>query len=111
MSDTGFDLATASSVPLSVVETRSDGSTNAGVSPVWSSSDEAQITLTDHGDGTVTAVRVQAGPGSAVVTAVVTNPDGSTVSGTLTLTLGDATPPPPPPAAVTDVAIVPGTPS
>lgn len=110
MSDSTFDLGTFSQVPLSAVQTTADGTVVPGGPVTWASGDETVLTLEDNGDGTVTAIRAITGPGGVTVTATVTNADGSSASGTIALTLSDTTPPPPP-DVVTDVAIVPGTPS
>jgi hypothetical protein len=110
VSDQTFDLGTNTSVPLATIQSDSSGNILIpGEAVVWTSDDESVITLTDNGDGTVTAVRVSADGGSVSVHASVTNADGSVVEGTISLSLaaqgaGGGN-------GVADVTIVPGTPS
>jgi len=110
MSDGAFDLGTATSVPLSVTELDAAGAAiEPPVAPAWKSDDEMTLSLTDNGDGTVTAVRVSALGGTVTVHATVNNPDGSSATGSLAISLTPQAPPPV--AVVADVAIVPGTPT
>jgi hypothetical protein len=88
MADTTFDLGTNSQVPLSVIATDASGAIVPGATATFASSDDTVLTVTDNGDGTAVAVRASVAGGTAVVAAVVTNPDGTTASGTLTLTVG-----------------------
>lgn len=82
MSDTSFDLGTNTQVPLSTSSVDAAGNPVEGVGIVWESSDPSVVTLEDQGDGTVIAVRAVKSAGSV------------TGSG-----------------AISDVTIVPGTPS
>ena len=106
-----FDLGTFNQVPLSISATDANGNTVSGVLPVWTDDDPAgaTITLTDQADGSTIAVRVSTKSGTANITATVTNADGSTVSDTLTITIGDTGTGTP--GAVANVTIVPGQPS
>lgn len=109
VSDNTFDLGTFTQVPLSIIARNAAGDTVPGVTPVWTSDDESIVTIKDNSDGTVTAVRVITTAGSVTIRASVTNADGSSAEGTLTLTLADqgtGTD-----TIVTDVEIVPGEPS
>lgn len=105
MSDTTFDLGTFSQVPLTVVDKDAAGDVVPGVSAVLTSSDPTVLTLQDQADGTTLALRATKNAGTVTVSAVVTNADGTTATGTLTITLASAF------GDVTDVTIVPGTPS
>ena len=112
MSDVTFDLGTNTQVPISAVDTASDGSLIAGAKTVFSTPDSTVVTLSDQSDGSTVAIRVANTAGTVVVTGVVTNADGTTATGTLTLSLsGGTTPPPPYSSNVTNVELVPGTPS
>ncbi len=108
MADATFDLGTNTQVPLSTILTDDDGDLMTGVPTVFSVPDSTVVTLTDNGDGTATAVRVSKDAGSVVITATATNADGTTASGTLTLSLASQVPPV---EDVTGVEIVPGIPS
>ena len=108
MSADNFDLGTFTKIPLSIICTDAAGNLVTGVTPVDTSSDETVLTLQDYGAGNKVAVRVAATAGTATVTATVTNPDGTVVSGTLSLTLSAVVTPA---AGVANVRIVPGTPS
>jgi hypothetical protein len=85
--DSFFSLGTYNKVPLTVLASDTAGNVVTGVTPVVTSSDTTVLALETAIDGTVTAVRVAASAGSAVVTAVVTNSDGSVATGTLTVSL------------------------
>lgn len=103
-----FDLGTFDKVPLSFLGTDINGNLVPGVKPLVESSDPTVVTLSDNGDGTATAARVTADAGTVTITATVTNPDGSTASGEMTLSLGSKTAPP---TDVVDIEIVAGQPS
>lgn len=109
MSDTTFDLWTNTQVPLSVLATdANDALVEEVPMAVFTSSDDTTVTVHDNGDGTAVAVRVKVDAGSAVVSAKVTNADGTEATGTLTITLAAQTVPVP---NVVNVEIVPGIPS
>lgn len=103
MADTVFDLSTFSNLPL--VATDENGNPITSLTVTWSVPDATVVTLTDNGNGTATLVRSAAAGGTVVVTATVANADGTTASGTLTVTLSAVTP------SVTTLTIVPGSPS
>ena len=112
MSDTTFDLRTSTQVPISAIATDAVGSVVVGAKTVFSVPDSTVVTLSDQSDGSTVAIRVANTAGTVVVTGVVTNADGTTATGTLTLSLsGGTTPPPPYSSNVTNVELVPGTPS
>lgn len=108
MTDNSFDLGTFSQVPISAIDTDVDGNVVTGVTTVFSVPDSTVVTLQDQSDGTTVAVRATKDAGSVVITGTVTNADGTTASGTLTLSLSAIVPPVP---DVTNVELVPGTPS
>lgn len=109
VSDSTFDLGTFSQLPISVVDTDASGNLVQGApNAVFTASDATVVTLSDQPDGSTVAVRVSDSAGSVVITATVTNADGSSASGTLTLSLAAVVQPV---ANVTDVQLVPGTPS
>ena len=108
MTDTPFDLGTFSEVPISAIDTDTNGNVVTGVSTVFSAPDSTIVTLQDQSDGTTVAVRATKDAGSVVITGTVTNADGTTASGTLTLSLSATTPVV---SGVTSVELVPGTPS
>lgn len=108
MADTTFDLGVFSEVPISAVTTDADGDVLTGVPTVFSVPDSTVVTLQDQSDGTTVAVRATKDAGSVVITGTVTNADGTSASGTLTLTLSALVPPV---EDVTSVELVPGTPS
>ena len=111
MASATFDLGTNNQVPLTFVETDANGNlVTPGVAPVVTSSDETVAVIVDDGAGNKSAVRVAQTAGSVTVTATVTNPSGSVVSGTLALTLG-AVGGGTGPGEVADITIVPGIPS
>jgi hypothetical protein len=113
VSDTTYDLGANAQVPITVLASDAAGSPVTGVTPVVTSSDETVVTIGSAADGTTLAVRATQSSGTATVTATFTKSDGSTVAGTLSLTLA--------PAggtgggsgvdAITNVEIVPGIPS
>jgi hypothetical protein len=112
MSNDNFDLGAFNKVPLTVISTDAAGNLVSGATPVLTSSDETVITIQDDGAGNKVAVRVASTPGTATITATVTNADGTVVSGSLSLTLGAVGGAGTPPAGgVANVQIVPGTPS
>ena len=108
MSDTTFDLGTSNQVPITVVATDANGNVVPNVVSVFNESDSTVVTLQVQPDGSAIAVRVSASAGSVVISATVTNPDGSTATGTLTLSLAEQVPVVP---NVVNVEIVPGIPS
>lgn len=108
MSDTSFDLGTNSQVPLSTSSVDAAGNPVEGVGIVWSSSDPNVVTLEDQGDGTVIAVRAVKSAGSVSITATVTDANGNSATGSLNLTVADQGTGS---GAISDVTIVPGTPS
>src|ERR1035437_817825 len=108
MTDATFDLGTNAQVPISAIDTDASGSVVTGAKTVFSVPDSTVVTLQDQADGTTVAVRVANTSGSVVVTGTVTNADGTTATGTLTLSLGAQVPPV---TDVTSVELVPGTPS
>jgi hypothetical protein len=92
VSDLTNDLGTNSQLPLSIgnaVDSNGSPVDTTGVLPVWSSSDEGSLTLSDQADGSTLAVRAIKSAGSAVVTAVVTNADGSSATSTMTISFAD----------------------
>ena len=111
MSADNFDLGAFNKVPLTVISTDAAGNLVSGATPVLTSADETVITIQDDGAGNKVAVRVASTAGTATITATVTNADGSSVQGTLSLTLGAAGTGTPPAGGVANVQIVPGTPS
>jgi hypothetical protein len=105
MSDQTFDLGANSKVPLTAIGTDATGAVVPGAVAVFTSSDETILTLQTQADGSTIAARVAASAGSVTVSAKVTNPDGSTATGTLTVSLAAAGAPS---TNVTNVEIVPG---
>ena len=105
--DTTFNLANLKSVPLTTVASDANGTVVEGITPSMTVSDETIATLETAADGTVSLVRVAQTSGTVVVTATVTNADGSTATGTLTVSLDAVTTGA---LVVTDIEIVPGTP-
>jgi len=108
MNDTTFDLGTNAQVPISAIDTAADGSVVTGATTVFSVPDSTVVTLQDQSDGTTVAVRATKDAGSVVISGTVTNADGTTATGTLTLSLAAVVPPV---VDVTGVELVPGTPS
>ena len=103
-----FDLGQFTSVPLSTVATDANGN-QLTLPTVFSVDDTSLVAITDNGDGTAIASRVDAtSAGSVTISATVTNPDGSTVTGTLTFSLSAQSTPA---ANAVDVQIIPGQPS
>lgn len=108
VTDTTFDLGTNTSVPLSAIATDADGNV-LSLPTEYSVDDPSLVNLTDNGDGTAEAARASAdAAGSVKITAVVTNPDGSTITGTLSFSLSAQAAPP---ANAVNVEIVPGQPT
>ena len=108
MTDTPFDLGTFSEVPISAIDTDTNGNVVTGVPTVFSAPDNTVVTLQDQSDGTTVAVRATKDAGSVVITGTVTNADGTTASGTLTLSLSAVATVV---SGVTSVELVTGTPS
>ena len=108
MSDTPFDLSTYSQVPISSITTDVNGNLVTVVPTVFSAPDSTVVTLQEQSDGTTVATRVTKDASSVVITGTVTNADGTTASGTLTLSLSAVAPVV---SGVTSVELVPGTPS
>lgn len=104
MTDSTFDLGTNTSVPLTAVAT--DAAGNDATGPIVFSGD-GNVGITDNGDGTALATRNDAGATTATITATVTNPDGTTVTGTLTISIAAQVAPS---GNAVDVQIIPGTP-
>jgi VCBS repeat-containing protein len=92
VSDLSNDLGINSQLPLSIgnaVDSNGSPVDTTGVLPVWSSSDEGSLTLSDQADGSTLAVRAIKSAGSAVVTATITNADGSTATSTISISFAD----------------------
>lgn len=102
-----FDLGTLTSVPLTALASDASGNV-VTLSTSFAVDDPTVLTLTDHGDGTAVAVRARTDAGKATVTATVTNPDGSTITGTLEISIAAVGSPN---GNAVAVEIVPGTPS
>jgi hypothetical protein len=111
VSDATFDLGAFSKVPLTFVETDTNGNlVTPEVTPVVTSSDETVAVIVDDGAGNKSVARVAATAGSVTITATVTNASGRVATATLALTLaasggGGTT------SEVADITIVPGIPS
>ena len=86
MTDSTFDLGSYTQVPISAIATDAAGNV-VSATTVFTTSDSTVVTLQDQADGTTVAVRVSSAAGTVTVTGTVTNADGTTASGSLTLTL------------------------
>jgi hypothetical protein len=90
VSDTTFDLGANSEVPITVIPSDAAGNPVTNATPVITSSDETVVTIGTAADGTTLVARITKDTGTATITATFTKSDGSTVAGTLVLTLSPA---------------------
>jgi hypothetical protein len=90
VSDGTFDLGANSEVPITVIPSDAAGNEVTGVTPVVTSSDETVVTIDTAADGTTLVARISKDTGTATVTATFTKSDGTSVAGTLFLTLTPA---------------------
>jgi hypothetical protein len=108
MSNTTFDLGANSQVPLTVIPTDAAGNLVTGAIPVVASSDETVVTIGTAADGTTLVTRVTKSSGTATVKATFTKSDGSSVEGTIVLTLSPVGAAGNPADAIANVELVPG---
>lgn len=112
MSDSTFSLGSYKQVPLTVIGTDASGNvvTSAAPNPSVVSSDTTLVTVAEQVDGSFVAARVGATAGTVVITATITNADGTSATGSLTIAL-DAVGSGTTSANVTSVQIVAGVPA
>ena len=91
MTDSTFSLGAAETqVPISFIDTDVNGALVTGAKNVTSSSDTTVATVIDQPDGTSVVARVGVAGGTATISGTVTNPDGSSATGTLAVTIAPA---------------------